>query len=148
MDDPRLRTDTRVLQEIAEALYRTRLDRGLTQATLAVEAGVSKRTVERIESGQSAQLSSFIRILRALGLLSQLDALIPPPVESPIEQLRRADPNSEKKRRRAPSADRPDAPASDWRWGDDPCPSRRSLAPAFDVTYAHNRTATGPRSTR
>lgn len=85
MSDVQLRSDTRVLQEIAEALYRTRLDRGLTQAALAIEAGVSKRTVERIESGQSTQLSSFIRILRALGLLSQLDALIPAAIKRPSE---------------------------------------------------------------
>ena len=119
MDDPRLRSDTRVLQEIAEALYRNRLDRGLTQAALAVEAGVSKRTVERIESGHSAQLSSFIRILRALGLLGQLDALIPPPIESPIEQLRKSASTDAKKRRRAPTADRGDPQPGDWRWGDD-----------------------------
>lgn len=121
MDDPRLRSDARVLQELAEALYRTRIDRGMTQATLAKEAGVSKRTVERVESGQSTQLSSFLRILRALDLLGHLDALIPPPVESPIEQLRRAGSDADPKRRRAPSKDRADAPSpGDWRWGDDP----------------------------
>lgn len=43
----------------------------------AGQAGVSKGTVERLESGRVAtQLSGFVRVCRALGLIEGLDALI------------------------------------------------------------------------
>lgn len=82
-------TDAALLQEIGARLARTRLERNLTQAQLAAEAGISKRTLERIESGAvAAQLSAFLRVCRALGLLERLEALIPEPTLSPIEQLK------------------------------------------------------------
>ena len=46
-------TDSAVLHELGERLSRRRIDAGLTQAELAHEAGVSKRSVERIEAGES-----------------------------------------------------------------------------------------------
>jgi transcriptional regulator with XRE-family HTH domain len=69
-------------------LARTRLERNTSQEQLAIEAGVSKSTVERLESGRDVKLASFIRILRALGLLERLDSLLPEPLPSPIERLK------------------------------------------------------------
>jgi len=94
-----------------------RLDQNLTQADLADQAGVSKRTVERLESGAAAtQLSGFIRVCRVLGLLERFDALIPESLPSPIAQLKLRG----KQRRRASSARTPDRPAKKWKWGDRP----------------------------
>lgn len=71
-------TDARVLTLLGERLLGIRLGHNLTQAELAEQAGVSKRTVERLESGAVAsQLSSFVRVCRALGLLERLEVLIP-----------------------------------------------------------------------
>ncbi len=50
---------------------------------------MSKRTVERLEAGAVAtQLSTFLRVLRVLGLQEKLDALIPAPTPSPLQQLK------------------------------------------------------------
>ena len=82
-------TNEAILQELGERLAGARLERNLTQAALAEEAGVAKRTVERLESGQAAtQLSGFVRVCRALGLLERLDALVPEGTASPIAQLK------------------------------------------------------------
>lgn len=107
-------TDTTVLAELGERLARTRLERNISQQALASEAGVSKRTVERIEAGAETRLSNFVRILRALGLLDQLDRLVPEPLPSPIERLK----THGKRRQRAGRA--PDAgdPPGAWTWGD------------------------------
>jgi len=43
-------TDDSVLAELGGRLARIRLDRNLTQAQLAEQAGVSKRTIERLEA--------------------------------------------------------------------------------------------------
>lgn len=65
--------------------------RNLTQATLAEEAGVSKRTLERLESGEVAsRLSGLVRVCCVLGLLDRFEALFPAPGLSPVEQLKLA----------------------------------------------------------
>lgn len=101
------------LGELGGRLARVRLDRNLTQAELAGQAGVSKRTVERLEAGAAAtQLSGFLRLCRALGLLERFDALIPESPPSPIMQLKLRG----KQRRRASSVKASDRPAKKWTW--------------------------------
>ena len=107
-------TDPAVLAEIGQRLAQHRLERNLTQAELAKEAGVSKRTLIRLEGGESTQLTNLIRILRALDLLANLDAFIPPPVPSPIEQLR----SEGKRRKRASRKAETPGPDEEWTWGD------------------------------
>jgi len=82
-------TDETIIRELGARLARMRLDKDLTQADLAHEAGVGIRTVQRLEAGTAApQLTMFIRILRALGIVEHFDLLIPEPIPSPIEQLK------------------------------------------------------------
>ena len=82
-------TDDAVLAEIGKRLTQTRLATNLTQAQLAEQAGVSKRTVERLEAGAVAtQLSGFIRVCRVLDLLDRFDSLIPESMPSPMAELK------------------------------------------------------------
>ncbi len=91
MNIDEIQTDEALLRELGARLSAARLARNLTQAALAAEAGISKRTLERLESGEVAtQLSGFIRVCRVLGLLRGFEALIPPPQPSPIAQLKLA----------------------------------------------------------
>lgn len=108
-------TDAAILAELGDRLSRRRLQRNLTQAQLAREAGVSKRTVIRLERGESSQVTNLIRVVRALGLLGNLDALVPPPPTSPLEQLR----SRAKERRRASPGVKKSAPPTKWTWGDE-----------------------------
>jgi transcriptional regulator with XRE-family HTH domain len=108
-------TDEAILGELGGRLAKIRLDHNLTQAQLATQAGVSKRTVERLEAGTvGTQLSGLIRVCRVLDVIERFDLLVPEPVPSPVEQLRRAG----RKRQRA-SAVKPAKPsAKKWQWGD------------------------------
>lgn len=82
-------SDSAVLQNLGARLAARRLELNLTQAQLADEAGVSKRTIERLESGATAtQLSAFLRVCRVLGLQERLDQLVPEPAPSPVAQLK------------------------------------------------------------
>jgi len=107
-----LLTDDAILAELGERMARRRLDLSLTQAEVAEQAGIAKRTVERIESGASAQMSSIIRILRVLELLPDLDAMIPAPEARPMDLLRRKG----KRRQRASTRKRAEPP---WTWDDE-----------------------------
>jgi transcriptional regulator with XRE-family HTH domain len=110
-------SDEAILREVGSRLAAARLDRDLTQAALAEEAGVSKRTVERLESGEvAARLSGLVRVCRALGIADRLDALVPSPTVSPIEQLKLAG----HRRKRASGRRRSERPAKrTWTWGDE-----------------------------
>jgi transcriptional regulator with XRE-family HTH domain len=81
-------TDDAILHELGARLKQARLAKNLTQAQLATQAGISKRTLERLESGELAtQLSAFIRVCRVLGLVENFEALVPETAPSPIAQL-------------------------------------------------------------
>jgi transcriptional regulator with XRE-family HTH domain len=110
-------SDEAILREVGSRLAALRLTRNLTQAALAEEAGVSKRTVERLESGEVAtRLSGLVRICRALDMVDRLDALVPSPTVSPVEQLKSAG----HRRKRASGRRVPSTPAKrKWTWGDE-----------------------------
>jgi predicted transcriptional regulator len=108
-------TDDAVLEEIGRRLWRRRLDMELTQANLADQAGVSKRTVERMEAGAAAQTLSLIRVLRVLDLLQGLDQLIPETGPRPMDLLKLKG----KERKRASSARTKDKINDVWTWGED-----------------------------
>lgn len=78
---------TRTLKTLGERLAAHRLAKNITQKALAEQAGVSRRTVARIESGESVQLLVWLRVLWALELLPNLDAVVPPRGPNPIELL-------------------------------------------------------------
>ncbi len=71
------------LQVIGKRLLEQRLGAKLTQARLAQKAGVSKRTIERIESGSSVQLSTLIQVLRVFNLLEVFKTVFPEKSVSP-----------------------------------------------------------------
>lgn len=81
-------TDDAVLRELGIRIAKLRLDRNWSQETLAHEAGVSKRTLERIEKGQAVQIPSFLRVGRSLGFLAGLELAVPAPTISPIQLLK------------------------------------------------------------
>jgi transcriptional regulator with XRE-family HTH domain len=108
-------TDDAILGELGARLAGARLARNLTQATLAEQAGVSKRTVERLESGEVAtHLSGFLRICRVLELVDGLDALIPEPTPSPIALLKLQG----RQRQRASNRQAAGGTPKKWTWGE------------------------------
>jgi len=107
--------DELILSELGRRVGRVRLDKNMTQAQLAQQAGVSKRTIERLEAGAvGTQLSGFIRVCRVLGLLERLELLLPEPVPSPLEQLKYRG----KQRQRAWVVREPGPTKRKWEWGE------------------------------
>lgn len=106
-------TDNAALQELGSRIARHRLDRNISQAVLAEEAGISLRTLVRIEQGDSSQTVNILRALRALGLLANMEALIPHAQASPMQQLKL----QSKRRKRASPATSSDDDTS-WHWSE------------------------------
>ena len=108
-------SDEAVLRELGNRLASARLAKNLTQAELAQEAGISKRTIERLESGEVAsRLSALVRVCRVLGLIERLDSLVPVAAPGPVEQLKLAG----RARKRASKPRQPTARPRKWTWGD------------------------------
>ena len=109
-------TDDALLKLIGQRLAAVRLARNLTQQQLAEQAGLGLRTVQRLELGAAAtQLSGFVRVCRALGLIEGFDALIPEAAPSPMAQLKL---QGRKRQRARGGKAAPATPAKKWTWGE------------------------------
>jgi transcriptional regulator with XRE-family HTH domain len=111
-------TDKAILQEMGARLERRRIDAGLTQAELAEEAGISKRTVERIEAGHSTDFVMLIRALRALKLTEGLEQLLADLPQGPLALLKgrgRARARVRHSKRSSDDATSPE-PIVPWKW--------------------------------
>lgn len=110
-------SDEQWLKRIGERLARLRLAQNLTQGQLAERAGLGLRTVQRLELGVAAtQLSGFVRVCRALGLMERFESFIPETPASPMAQLKLQG----RKRQRATGRKKPMASGEKkkWTWGD------------------------------
>jgi|AZIK01.1.fsa_nt_gi transcriptional regulator with XRE-family HTH domain len=113
-----------VLEQLGERFRSARLSRNLTQAQLAEASGVSLSTLRRLESGaDNVSLLNVIALMRALGVVDQLDLLLPPQPPSPMASLQnkgagpQVDTGGERQRasgRRQVAEDK-----GTWSWGDD-----------------------------
>lgn len=108
-------SDEAVLQQLGSRLAAQRLALNLTQAELAEQAGISKRTLERLEAGAVAsQLSTLTRVCRVLGLLDNFERLVPQPVSSPLAELKQQ--GNQRQRASGSSAAANSRPGKPWRW--------------------------------
>ncbi len=106
-------TSSQIEAALCRRLERIRLSRNITQAQLAEEAGVSLRTIGRLEKGQGVSLDTLIRIMIALRIQQNLEALLPDPTVRPIERI---GPGSRERKRARPKHYSNELTA--WSWGD------------------------------
>ncbi len=66
-----------ILKELGTRIKQYRISRNITQAELAEKCGISSSTEVRIENGIDSKISNYIKILNVLGLLQNVDVLIP-----------------------------------------------------------------------
>lgn len=99
--------------EIGRRIEAIRLGGNISQSQLASEAGISRRTITRLENGEGISVETLIRIMRALNLADRLEALLPDPNIRPIDRVRL---KGKQRQRARPSAEKS---SSDWTWGSD-----------------------------
>lgn len=86
--------------QVGTDLRRLRLDRNLEQATLAERAGISLRSLQRLERGQGSTTHTLISVLRALGREGWLKTIAPVPTINPLTMPRSAKPRQRAARHR------------------------------------------------
>ena len=106
--------DDEIMVELGQRIVQLRISLGLSQESLAEQAGIAKRTMERLKNGMQVQSRSLIRVLRILGQLENLDLLIPPVQTSPMEALK----HKKVARKRVSSPRKQSDPDKSWTWGD------------------------------
>ena len=111
-----LLTDQAILAELGARIAFRRVELQLTQAQVAVQAGIAKRTLERMEAGHTSQLATLIRVLRVLDAASGLDTLIPESGPRPMDLLKQKG----KVRQRASGRRAAKASGKPWQWDEKP----------------------------
>ena len=103
-----------LMAEIGKKIARHRLNKNITQASLAKDAGIALRTLRRLEAGKTSSMDTFLRVLIFLGLDDALVHVFPlNDTIRPIERMKYGD----KLRQRArPKPKKPGA--STWSWGE------------------------------
>ena len=109
--DPEAAGPSAIEKMVGQRLLEIRLARNINQADLAEEAGVSRRTITRLENGEGVSLDTLIRVMSALGHADRFAVLLPDPAIRPIERIRQG-----KERQRARRTSKP--AAKPWRWSD------------------------------
>lgn len=80
-------TNEVILKELGVRLKSKRVALDITQKVLALESGVSQRTISGFENGENISLDNLVSLFRALRLLPSLDALIPEKKINPFDML-------------------------------------------------------------
>ncbi len=78
-------SDRAILKEIGRRLKRKRLEKNVSQQRLADLAGLNRTTVRDLEHGSPFGVLTLIQILRALGVLEELNSFLPDPGISPLQ---------------------------------------------------------------
>lgn len=103
-----------ILRELGIRIKDTRIILSFTQKELSERAGISQRTVERIENGENVKIDNLINVIRALDLLQNFEILVPEQKMRPTELH-----DIGKKRTRATSRKEQKIGTNEWKWGDE-----------------------------
>src|SRR5262245_49357481 len=81
---PRSQSAEELAAVLGEGLRVLRLDRNVEQKTLANQAGVSLNALKNLEGGKGANVSTLVRVLRALGREDWLRTIAPVATINPL----------------------------------------------------------------
>jgi len=94
-----LDSDEDLYRRLCEGCRDKRLQLAFTQAELATRAGLSQRTVRNFENGGALNVRSLMKLMRAIGELARMEALIPETLSSPREIFRQGKKKAPKRKR-------------------------------------------------
>ena len=99
------------INELGRKIKAYRISMGMSQQDLEDQTGVSKRSISRLEQGESVQVDNLFKILLALGLGDNIDLLVPDQVNRPSYYLEKTENKPQRVRKRTKN--------NSFKWGDE-----------------------------
>ena len=99
------------IRDLGQKIKTYRIMNEMSQQELEDKSGVSKRSISRLEQGESVQVDNLFKIIIALGLGDNIELLVPDQTRRPSYYL--------KKTENRPKRVRKKTEKSDFNWGDE-----------------------------
>ncbi|WP_350474624.1 helix-turn-helix transcriptional regulator [Stenotrophomonas sp.] len=94
MESTPIKSPSEIVEALGQRVKARRLAANVSQAALADKAGISRRALVQLESGQGSTLHTLVSVFKALGLDHQLNQLALTPLISPMAMLKAKRPRS------------------------------------------------------
>ena len=99
------------IKELGKKIELYRIMKEMSQQDLEDKTGVSKRSISRLEQGESVQLENLLKILLALDLGENIDLLVPDQTKRPSFYLEKSENKNKRVRKKIEK--------NDFKWGDE-----------------------------
>ena len=99
------------IKELGEKVKTYRIMKEMSQQDLEDKTGVSKRSISRLEQGESMQVDNLFKILLALDLGENIDLLVPDQTKRPSFYLEKKEDKPKRVRRKSKKIE--------FKWGDE-----------------------------
>ena len=100
------------ISELGKKIKTYRIMKELSQEDLSDKTGISKRSISRLEQGESIQMDNLFKILIALDLGDNIDLLVPDQTRRPSYYLENPDSRPQRVRKKK-------SEKTTFRWGDE-----------------------------
>jgi transcriptional regulator with XRE-family HTH domain len=99
------------IKELGQKIKIYRIMNEMSQQDLEDKSGVSKRSISRLEQGESVQVDNLFKILVSLGLGDNIELLVPDQTKRPSYYLEKAENKPKRVRKKTEK--------NDFKWGDE-----------------------------
>lgn len=99
------------ISELGKRIKSYRIMKELSQEDLSDKTGISKRSISRLEQGESIQMDNLFKILIALDLGDNIDLLVPDQTRRPSYYLEFSDSGPQRVRKKRVK--------TTFKWGDE-----------------------------
>ena len=99
------------IRELGQKIKTYRIMKELSQQDLEDKTGVSKRSISRLEQGESVQVDNLFKILLALDLGDNIELLVPDQTKRPSFYLDKTDNKPKRVRKKTEK--------KEFKWGDE-----------------------------
>ena len=98
-------------KELGQKIKTYRVMNEMSQQDLEDKSGVSKRSISRLEQGESVQVDNLFKIIISLGLGDNIELLVPDQTKRPSYYLEKMESKPKRVRKRTEK--------NDFKWGDE-----------------------------
>lgn len=99
------------IKELGQKIKSYRILNDMSQQDLEDKSGVSKRSISRLEQGESVQVDNLFKIIIALGLGDNIDLLVPEQTKRPSYYLEKSEDRPKRVRKKTVK--------KEFKWGDE-----------------------------